>query len=59
MKEEEFYNNKKIEYLKRIIIDTNDYHSNPSYEMFNKLQSETQNMILFKMMKKTQSKPTN
>lgn len=38
MKLERLYQNKKIEHLKRTIVDTSVFYSNPCYEVFNKLQ---------------------
>ena len=52
MKLERLYQNQKIEHLKRTIVDTSDFYSNPSYEVFNKLQSDSQCMILSEMNKK-------
>ena len=52
MKLERLYQNQKIEHLKRTIVDTSDFYSNPCYEVFNKLQSDSQCMILSEMNKK-------
>ena len=51
MKEQELFKDKQIEHLKTVILEVNNFYSNPSYEMFNKLQSETQKMIISNLQK--------
>lgn len=55
MNEQKRYHNKQVNYLKRIIIDINNFYSDPDYEKFNKLQAGSQHMIISNIYNKKEN----